>query len=502
MANQQQHTDPSGYQASQPTGNTPKPAFPYQLSCVVEKRDENGEPYDDLQLAPFNTKLVTPGRLIFLIGNRKTGKTVLLEALLRELCEEFDFVVLMTPTQSTADMLKKVIPPSLMHVCYDKTLMPRVLAVLRQIAQKGHGRRVAFIADDLMHVKDFLTSEAMSDMAYNGRHCGVTFIALAQYVMLIPRGIRAQIEIAFAFAEKRAQYRQSLYENLFDNMTRSDFEAAFDHATQNYGCLVTVNDASIPNHRLAGVFQYRANIDDKRPYTLCSRAAWKLHHMYYKHQEYLQGTGLPPPPIVTGEDPEADPPVTEPAPVAAKSASKTKSRSSRSKKDTGVSTKAIIVSNVGAGSGGATAAGAAIERRRTSSDTVATQAPITQLPQPPQTQPTQPFYPTISFQAQGLPDNQPRAPYPANNQQQNQPLLFQRQTQQQQQQYSIQTQTQWRPTEHAPTPSILPPLPIPVPPNGRVTSDLYAPKPSQQHHTGLHSPPQATRPPTVIYVQN
>ena len=63
----------------------------------------------------FDFSEAEPDRVWLIIGARNTGKTVLLRDILYKMRRHIYFAVAMTTTVSTAEMLKKVLPPKLVH---------------------------------------------------------------------------------------------------------------------------------------------------------------------------------------------------------------------------------------------------------------------------------------------------------------------------------------------------------------------------------------------------
>lgn len=277
----------------------------------------DGEEVPVVEIPVFPISLLKPGKLVLIVGARGSGKSVLTEDILRDMCNQFDFAIGMSVTPSSVEMFERIMPPSCVYNHFNEAAIDRMIATLRQLREEGKARRVLVIMDDLMFIKGVMNKQQIKDIHNNGRHLQIFFINIAQYIMVIPKDMRSQIDFFFIFRQKGDTYIKPIYDNLFSHIPYDTFVELLTNITADYGCLVFDRWAGASNaDPMAGIYFYRTSVDDRKPkYMVGNRDFWKLHHMFYKPIPprdtnapviaCLDKSGLPRGPLRTDRDTEA-----------------------------------------------------------------------------------------------------------------------------------------------------------------------------------------------------
>jgi hypothetical protein len=175
--------------------------------------------------------------------------------------EHVDYAVAMCPTMESADMLRGCLPSSSVYDRYCPGKVDQVVAVASHFAAMGRKKNILLCLDDCLYDRNVLKSPAIRQIFFNGRHLGITFIALAQYCMDISPDLRTQIDYLFVMKENIVSNRQKLWKYLFGCVQNfDDFSAIMDRCTQNYECLCLDNTQQGGSVQEC-VFWYKASAD-------------------------------------------------------------------------------------------------------------------------------------------------------------------------------------------------------------------------------------------------
>eukprot|EP00966_Prymnesium_polylepis_P088740 2053624-Prymnesium_polylepis.1 len=68
-----------------------------------------------LKLTKFDWSTLKPGQMLLFQGRRNTGKTVLLRQAMFALREHIEMTIALTPTQSSAEMFRTLMPESCVY---------------------------------------------------------------------------------------------------------------------------------------------------------------------------------------------------------------------------------------------------------------------------------------------------------------------------------------------------------------------------------------------------
>lgn len=227
------------------------------------------------KITKFKPDTLKPGRIIFIVGKRGCGKSTLLRDLLSRMTEQVDYALAMCPTMESAEMLRGCLPASSVYDRYVPAKVDQVVRVAQHYASINKKRQILLCLDDCLYDRNVLRSPAIREIFFNGRHLGITFIALAQYCMDISPDLRTQIDYLFVMKENIVSNRQKLWKYLFGCVQNfDDFAAIMDRCTQNFECLCldnTLNSGTIQDC----VFWYKASASVD-PFKLGARIFFSL----------------------------------------------------------------------------------------------------------------------------------------------------------------------------------------------------------------------------------
>lgn len=227
---------------------------------------------------------------VMVVGQRGSGKTALMQSILRDVGAQLDTCVAFCPSRDTREEYERYIPKCFVYPSYDKEHLDRicnaqVMLSKRKGVRKPDGsldlpvlRRIGIVLDDCMYDKSLFTGPSIRYLLMNGRHDNFFFMNGVQYVMDFPKSLRANIDVAIVFPEPSMQVRDTL---------RSTVLGIFDTDEQ----LVNVFKEGLHEHE-ALVFDQKA-FREKRQCLFFIKATFPLPHfrlgsnfiwkMYYRH---------------------------------------------------------------------------------------------------------------------------------------------------------------------------------------------------------------------------
>lgn len=238
-----------------------------------------------LNIKKFNTDGVKPHRIYLIVGKRGTGKSVLLMDLLSKMKDNFDIGVLCTPTQSTQDLFKDVVPDTMIYSDFDPQILGKLIDLQKHRSRnKKKMYNIFVVLDDCAYDKNLFGSKCvhMRDLFFNGRHYRITAFICLQYMLDIPPAMRTNVDFLFALREPIIANQNRLWSNYFGIINNFEsFQTVFNSCTQNYECLVSDNTATGTNLIENCVFWYKA-CSDVEKFRLCADWVWREHSRFEK----------------------------------------------------------------------------------------------------------------------------------------------------------------------------------------------------------------------------
>ena len=105
-----------------------------------------------IRVKKFDPSTLKPGRIIFIIGKRHTGKSVLMKDLLYHLpCP--DYILAMAPTEDTLQMFREFVPHACVFDHFDQERLNRLVTLQKELTSMGKRRSALIILDDCLYQK-------------------------------------------------------------------------------------------------------------------------------------------------------------------------------------------------------------------------------------------------------------------------------------------------------------------------------------------------------------
>ena len=228
-----------------------------------------------LKLDRFDPDTLPLGSITLCQGRRNTGKSTILKSLMLALKDKIDVCVAMTPTQSSADFFRSVMPPQLV---YDKGIelgvIETLLAIQRELIANGKRRECLLLLDDVSYDKQAFRSAVLGDAWRNGRHAAVTIILTSQACYDLPPDLRSNTDLIFALRDPIIQNRKKLHLAYFGQLPFDSFTKCFEACTDSFGSIV-LNQTLPTNSADDCLFWYRAK-PTVPPFKMCNKAIWTL----------------------------------------------------------------------------------------------------------------------------------------------------------------------------------------------------------------------------------
>ena len=231
-----------------------------------------------IRIRKFDSSSIKESRIIFILGKRNTGKSVLMKDLLYHMPRP-DYVVAMAPTEDTLRMYREFLPESSIFNHLSQEKLDRIVSVQRELVNRNTKRRLLIILDDCLYQKGVLKSTSMRYIFFNGRHDHISLICAAQYMMEVDVSLRTNVDYIFSMRENILTNRQKLYKYYFGQFAKfEEFDKVMNACTQEYKALVldgTVSSTSPTDC----VLWYKARVDVP-PFRLSKGIFWTFSERY------------------------------------------------------------------------------------------------------------------------------------------------------------------------------------------------------------------------------
>jgi hypothetical protein len=208
---------------------------------------------------------------------------------MEHIAQKIDVGVAMTPTEESATMFRRHMPPSWIYNAFSGSKIDQLLNMQRNMSRdKKKTLRTVFVAlDDCMYDKKVLKSVGIRDIFMNGRHLRLYFVVAMQYVMDMTPDLRTQVDYVFALRESIISNKHKLWKYFFGMFEKfEDFSRVMDKCTEHHGCIVLDNTSPTANIQEC-IFWYKANVNPP-PYKMGKEIFWTLDKQCAKTDEDVE----------------------------------------------------------------------------------------------------------------------------------------------------------------------------------------------------------------------
>lgn len=240
------------------------------------------EKKEKLVVTPFDLNSIKPHKVIYIIGKRGTGKSVLLKHILYALRRRFDVGCAMAPTKESIDGFKACMPDAFVFENgHSEEALTTMQDIFKELARQSKIRNGLIVRDDCMADKKSVRSTNMRDLHMNGRHYWLTYIDAMQYLMDVGPELRGQVDYVFAMKEDVIDNQKKLYDKFFGIFPRfEDFQKVLNTCTDDFGALV-LDRTSSSNSLNQSIFWFKAQYN-LPPFKMFRPIFWKLNHQFQK----------------------------------------------------------------------------------------------------------------------------------------------------------------------------------------------------------------------------
>ena len=249
-----------------------------------------------LQLETFNPKVIEEKRVdpkkgpptIVVVGSRGTGKSTVIEALMRK-CKRIPKGMIITGSMSATEQYSRFFPKSCIYNRLDDGMLHKIDSVIKKqekIRKSGFkGDYSSFILfDDCGYDEKFARKPLMKKLFMNGRHYKILIIMALQYARSITPDLRNNADYVFILREPGKDQRKKLYTDYAGIIPDfKQFCKIMDKCTENYGCLV-IDKTTRSNDIVDNIFYYKAKLSNK-PFKVGSKRLWDIHNQTYHSDE-------------------------------------------------------------------------------------------------------------------------------------------------------------------------------------------------------------------------
>ena len=243
-----------------------------------------------LELKKFDMKKIVfdpkenKGPVIIMIGRRDTGKSMLVRDLLY-FHQDIPVGAVISGTEAGNGFYAELVPKLFIHHEYNSVIVENILrrqqVVLKQIKKevKTYNKttidpRTFVILDDCLYDDKWTRDKLMRILFMNGRHWKIMLIITMQYPLGIPPNLRTNVDYVFILRENVGSNRKRIFDNYASMFpTFEAFCSVLDSCTENYECLVIVNNSQ-SNILKDQIFWYKA--EKRGAFKLGAKQFWDL----------------------------------------------------------------------------------------------------------------------------------------------------------------------------------------------------------------------------------
>lgn len=221
-----------------------------------------------IQLRELNLDIITPndesvkttagGAKISMIGKPKSGKSVLIKALLYSRRHLIPVGTVISGSEDTNKFYSKLFPSAFIYEQFKLPIIQNVKKRQKLAKENLPNSWSVLILDDCMDDVKLFNDPIMLDLIKNSRHWNLFSIFANQYVFDFKPVIRTNIDGVFIFREPNKANREKLYSNFASIIpTFKIFCHIMDEITVDHTCIY-IDNQSTSNDWQECVYYYKA----------------------------------------------------------------------------------------------------------------------------------------------------------------------------------------------------------------------------------------------------
>ena len=195
------------------------------------------------------------GKRTAIAGKTMSGKSNLLKYILSSEKHKFDKIYCISATENVNGFYSSIIDKENIFNEFSEIWLEKLIKKLTDYKTKNNkAYNICLIFDDLGSDKEFQNSKSLAKISCRGRHIGLSFCLLIQYVNQIPPVIKVNLNYIIC-GQSNAQSTELLLDNwLFGEISRKEFIDMYNNATRDYGFLIINCDSVKDNSNLNSIY--------------------------------------------------------------------------------------------------------------------------------------------------------------------------------------------------------------------------------------------------------
>jgi hypothetical protein len=199
-----------------------------------------------LQLKKFDISKISSHKIVFSLGNRKTGKSFLTRDLLYHHRKNLSDGILICPTDGDSYFYADFIPKIFIHI-HDKNDTNIIKYFLKTQEVKidyieNNDRNAFIVLDDIFYRYDWNSDEHIKEIFSKVKYLNIMCIFNIGLFYNTITNIKNDVDYIFIFRYYDRNNKKQIFEEFIDIFKDYEiYSSIIDQYTDNYGCLVIDN---------------------------------------------------------------------------------------------------------------------------------------------------------------------------------------------------------------------------------------------------------------------
>jgi hypothetical protein len=209
------------------------------------KNELNNESNNEINIPVWKSEYLNSDEdltnpLIILYGKRRSGKTTLLENLLKQIYNKYDLVIGITNTPSSKSIFEKYMSAKCIYPGLDDKKSRRMLKLIIDHQIKNNTNKILLIMDDIIDVENKQhNTKTINYISVNGRHLNMSVIITTQHTSSIEPIVRKNADLAFIFYSIDRDVKDIYLKHYFSDLKYDEFNDLMNKYCQNHSVLVS-----------------------------------------------------------------------------------------------------------------------------------------------------------------------------------------------------------------------------------------------------------------------
>jgi len=176
-----------------------------------------------------------PPFLALVVGQKNTGKSILIKWICRQYAADFSYIVVFTPT-SLSGFYQEFLPAAHIHPDYDEEVLKKIMAKQEEFKRHGKPVQCLVIFDDVIGSQtaelEKRKNNILNTVWVANRHWNLSCLVVTQVLKAVPTKLRQNIDYCFILRTMLSAHA-TIYE-AFGHMDKKSFEHFLETNTSDY----------------------------------------------------------------------------------------------------------------------------------------------------------------------------------------------------------------------------------------------------------------------------